>query len=364
MSRNFWVALVILLIAIAWFSYDFLTPDEIVASDRTLADINAEAEALVQDLPATKIRAKVSVAQEKQRTSILSGRTENKRTVVVRAEVGGLVLDRAVELGDRVRKGDPLCVLEQDEREARVLEAEDLLRETKLEYEGQAALRSSGLQIERQIAAAKARVTQAEATLLQRQKELERATIRAPFSGFIEETQVELGDLLQPGTPCVTLIDLDPMKVVAQVSEKEIHHFDVGTTAEARLPSGKTIEGTVTFIGQQSNANTRTFVVEVLVENPDFSIRSGLTAELLIPLEKYHAHKVAVALIGINDDGVLGIQTVGDASRVKFAPITIVTEDDDGIWVTGLPDIATLITVGQDFVIPGEIVEVVFEDQI
>ena len=180
----------------------------------------------------------------------------------------------------------------------------------------------------------------------------------------MEETHVETGDLLQPGTPCVTLIDLDPMKVVAQVSEKEVHHFEVGSQAKVRLPSGESIAGTVTFIGQQSNANTRTFTVEVLVDNPDFSIRSGLTAELLVPLEKFRAHKVPIALIGINDDGDLGIQTVGDASRVKFAPISIVTEEEDGAWVTGLPDIATLITVGQNFVVPDEIVEVVFEDEI
>ena len=364
MSRNFWVAILILLIAIAWFSYDFLTPEEIVASDKTLADISAEAAALVEDLPATKVRARVSVAEEKQRISTLSGRTENKRTVSVRAEVGGLVIKRAVELGDRVNEGDPLCILELDEREARVREAEDVLREMELEYEGQASLRNRGLQIERQIAASKARVTQAEATLLQRQKELERATIKAPFDGFIEETHVEVGDLLQPGTPCVTLIDLDPMKVIAQVSEKEIHHFAIGTVAEARLPSGETISGTVTFIGQQSNANTRTFIVEVLVDNPNFTIRSGLTAELLIPLETYLAHKVPVALIGINDDGQLGIQTVGEASRVDFAPISIVTEDKDGAWVTGLPEVTTLITVGQDFVVPNEIVEVVFDDEI
>lgn len=364
MSRNFWFAIVILLIAIAWFSYDFLTPDEIVASDKTLADLNAESNALVEDLPATKVRAKVSVAQEKQRISSLSGRTETKRTVIVRAEISGLVVNRAVELGERVKEGDPLCVLELDERQARVREAEDLLREVRLEYEGQVSLRNSGLQIERQIAAAKARVTQAEAMLLQRQKELERSTIKAPFDGFIEEAHVEQGDLLQPGTPCVTVIDLDPMKVIAQVSEKEIHHFSMDTIAEARLPSGEIVSGTVTFIGQQSNTNTRTFVVEILVDNPDFAIRSGLTAELLIPLETYRAHKVPIALIGIDDDGLLGVQTVGNASRVEFAPISIITEDEDGAWVTGLPDIATLITVGQDFVVPNEIVEVVFEDEI
>ena len=364
MSRNIWLALAIFLLAAIWFSVDFFTPEEIVASDKTLAQSNAEAAALLKDLPPTKVRGRVSVSAEKQRISRLSGRTENKRTVEVRAEVGGLVLERAVELGDRVSENDPLCVLEHEEREARVREAKDLLREAQLEYVGQKALRADGLQIERQIAAAKARVTQVEAMMLEREKELDRATVKAPFAGFVEVTHVESGDLLQPGSPCVTLIDLDPMKVIAEASEKEVHHFQVGTEANALLPSGETITGTVTFVGQQADQTTRTFVVELLVDNSDFSIRSGLTAELLVPLDSFQAHKVPVALLGLNDTGDIGLRVVDDANRVEFQPITIVTEEDDGIWVVGLPDVATLITVGQDFVIPGEIVEVEYEGEL
>ena len=361
MSRNLWFALGIAVIAAAWFAVDFFTPEEIVASDRTLAQINAEAAELVKDQPPTKVRGRVSTAETKRRISKLSGRTENKRTVIVRSEVSGLLTERTVELGDSVKRGQALCILEQDEREARVREARDLLREAQLEYIGQRALRDDGLQIERVIAAAKARVTQTEAQLLMNKTDLERATIKAPFDGFIEETHVETGDLLQPGSACVTLIDLDPMKVVVQASEKDVHFFKLGTEAEAQLPSGDLISGTVTFIGQQSANATRTFTVEFMVDNSDFSIRSGLTTEILIPLEEYEAHKIPTALLGINDTGDLGLRLVDDSNRVDFRPITIVSEEDDGVWVTGLPKIATLITVGQDFVIPGEEVEIEYD---
>lgn len=364
MYRNIWIALAILLIAIAWFAYDFLEPDEVVASNQTIAQQTEASQALADDLPPTKVRGRVIGAEERRRISRLSGRTENKRTVQVRAEVGGLVLERNVELGDQVKEGAPLCILESEEREARVREAKDFLREMKLEYAGQLSLRNNGLQIERQIAAAKARVTQAEASLLQREKELARATIKAPFAGFIEETHVEAGDLLQPGSACVTVIDLDPMKVVAQASEKDIHYFELGSTAVAQLPSGRKVEGTVTFVGQQSQTNTRTFTVEVLIDNPDFSIRSGLTAELLVPLDSFRAHKVPVALLGLLDTGEIGVRIVGEGNQVEFNAIEIVSEESDGVWVTGLPELSTLITVGQDFVIPGETVDVVFEDEI
>ena len=364
MSRNFWIAIAIAVMAAAWFSFELFESDEIVASNKTLAQANAESAALVKDTPPTKVRGRVSVAAEKRRISRLSGRTENKRTVIVRAEISGLVVERAVELGEQVIKGQPLCVLEQAEREARVRESKDLLREVQLEYAGQKALRSSGLQIERQIAAAKARATQAEATVLQREKELERATLKAPFDGFIEEVHVEPGDLLQPGSTCVTLIDLDPMKIVTQASEKDVHHFQIDTQALARLPSGDTVTGTVTFIGQQSDQSTRTFTVELLVDNPDFNIRSGLTAELLVPLDSFQAHKVPVALLALNDTGDIGIRVVDDSNQVEFRPVTIVTEENDGVWVTGLPSVATIITVGQDFVIPGEVVFIEYEEDI
>lgn len=364
MYRNIWIALAILVIAVAWFAYDLLQPEEVVASNQTVAEQNAASQALAADLPPSKVRGRVIRSEEHQRISRLSGRTENKRTVQVRGEVGGLVVNRPVELGDRVQEGSPLCELEKEEREMRILEAKDMLREMKLEYAGQMSLRNSGLQIERQIAAAKARVTQAEAALLQREKELARATIKAPFDGFIEEIHVETGDLLQPGSACATLIDLDPMRVIAQASEKDIHYFEIGATAVAELPSGETIEGTVTFIGQQSETSTRTFMIEVLVANPDYSIRSGLTAELLIPLDSFDAHKVPVALLGLNDVGETGVRIVGSGNQVVFNPIEIVSEEADGIWVTGLPEVTTLITVGQDFVIPGETVDVVFEDEI
>lgn len=361
MSRNLWYAIAIAAIAAAWFAIDFFTPEEIVASDRTLAQINADAAELVKDQPPTRVRGRVISVETKQRISKLSGQTENKRTVVVRSEVSGLVTERLVELGDEVEQGQSLCILEQEEREARVREAKDVLREAQLEYVGQRALRDEGLQVERMIAAAKARVTQAETQLLRNKTDLERATIKAPFAGFIEETHVEIGDLLQPGSACVTLIDLDPMKVVIQASEKDVHFFEIGTKADARLPSSEVIEGTVSFIGQQSASATRTFPVELLVDNSDKTIRSGLTTEILIPLEQYQAHKVPTSLLGISDEGDIGLRLVNEQNRVEFKPVTIVSEEADGVWVTGLPDVTTLITVGQDFVIPGEEVEVEFD---
>ena len=362
--KNYWIALIIAGVAMLWFVPNLFSNEEPISQSDTIAQVNAQTAAVASDAPPTRVRGRVSVSSNKQRVVTLTGRTENKRTVIVRAEVGGIVQSRPVELGDQVKADQTLCQLDLEERRALVTEAEDQLREALLEYDGQSALRKTGLQIERQIAAAKARVTQTKTQLLRSELNVERSSIKAPFDGFVEEIHVEVGDLLQIGAPCATVIDLDPMKVIAHVSENEIHHFQVGSDATARLPSGVEITGSVVFVGQQSETATRTFRVEILVDNPDYSIRSGLTAELLIPLESYVAHQVPVALLSIDDEGTMGLRLVDNSNKVFFQPITIVTEDTNGVWVTGLPEIATLITVGGDFVSPGEVVDVEYQEEL
>ena len=75
------------------------------------------------------------------------------------------------------------------------------------------------------------------------------------------------------------------------------------------------------------------------------------------------AQKVSPALFALNDDGVVGLRTVDADGRVAFNPVEIVRDDGDGVWVVGLPDTATLITVGQELVAQGQSVEVDMEPQ-
>ena len=59
--------------------------------------------------------------------------------------------------------------------------------------------------------------------------------VRAPFAGLVEETQVEIGDFVQPGSACATIIDLDPMLLVGRVAERDVHKLKLGTTASGHV---------------------------------------------------------------------------------------------------------------------------------
>jgi len=327
----------------------------------TLAEENRQRQAQAEDDALTRVRARVIQAVPQQRHVVLRGRTENKRTVEVKAETAGRIVARPVERGSAVDQGDLLCRISVEDREAGVAEAQAALEQARIEYQASLKLKEQGFQSETAIAQARARLAAAEAALERRRIDLARTEIRAPFAGVVEDVLAERGDYVSPGSTCVSIVDMDPMLLVARVSEREVADLEVGQTATGTLTDGRTVEGPITFVGQQADPATRTYAVEVEVANPDRSLRSGITTEVRIPVNRVMAHKISPALFSLDDAGNVGVRTVNDANRVEYHPIRIVRDDVDGVWVTGLPEVTTLITVGQELVVPGQQVELSFE---
>ena len=172
---------------------------------------------------------------------------------------------------------------------------------------------------------------------------------------------MEVGQYVTPGSPCVTLVDLDPMLLVGQVAENELMSIKPGQIATAKLPEGINISGNVSFVAKTAEQGTRTYLVEAHVDNRDFSIPSGVTAQIAIPVESLNAQKISPALLVLSDAGQMGVRTVNRDNIVEFHAGDILREEIDGIWVTGLPDVARVIVVGQQLVVAGETVATTHE---
>ena len=99
-----------------------------------------------------------------------------------------------------------------------------------------------------------------------------------------------------------------------------------------------------------------------LSDNRDFSIRSGLTVNARIGLGEVLAHLISPALFTLGDSGEIGVRTLDESNRVVFQTVSIVEDGPGGVWITGLPDTTNLITVGQESVSAGEIVEPVYHN--
>lgn len=347
--------------------------------------------------------ARRSEAQVTENAVQLRGRTEALREVTAAAETSGRIISDPIRAGAFVEEGQLLCEIDPgtrltaleeaeaalDSARARLPEAEAQLagaraQLTAAEIDANAASRlsESGFGSETRAASAEAAregalaqiqsgeaalsqarsgIRSAEAAVTRAEEEIARLTITAPFAGYLETDTAEIGTLMQPGAPCATVIQLDPIKLVGFVPEAQVDRVMLGAEAGARLSSGRQVRGEVSFVSRSADEATRTFRVEITVPNPDVTIRDGQTADILVRSEGMPAHLLPASAMTLNDDGTLGVRIV-DEGVVRFVPVRMIRDTTTGVWLTGLPEVADVITVGQEFVTDGVPVRVTYQE--
>ena len=357
-STYLW-AVGIAVLLLAWLASGQLNQEPVVF-DPSIAERNEQDLNQLNDQTPTRVRVVQSQAQLKTRYASVRGKTQNKRTVKVRTEIQGRVVNRAVERGQSVAANQLLCGLSVDDRQAALVESQQRVNQARIDYDGAKQLRAKGYNSESAIAAAKANLATARAELKRRDLALRKTEIRAPFAGFVEDVHLEIGDYAQPGTACATLVDLNPMLLVGRVSERVVLNIEPGIEAIGELADRSVVRGPITFVGQQDDPATRTYAIEVELNNESGKLRSGMTTQIRIPVEEAFAHKISPALFSLDNEGGYGVRVVNNDDRVEFYSVTIVAEDEDGVWVSGLPNTSNIIIVGQELVISGERVDPVF----
>jgi len=268
-----------------------------------LADDEFEVKTKTQLETISSVTVLNSSASEKAKKIKVSGTTEADKLIKIRAEASGTVVSRPVKQGQFVKKDQLICQLYNAGRTS---------------Y----------------------------------------PKVKAPFDGYLETFSVKEGDYLNTGAVCATIIDPDPMRLIGEVSEKEINFVKVGAKAVAELISGKKVEGVVSFVSTSANKGTRTFRVEIDVKNSDRSIRDGVSAQIEIEGDTILAHKISPSILMLGEAGELGIRTVNEDDQVEFKKIEILEDSMEGIWITGLPKNTRIITIGQEYVFQGQTVNV------
>ena len=364
MSKNIVSASVVVVALGLWLGSGYLPSTQVEA----VQPESSYPQRPVTDHNGNRVRVAVVGSESRTRHVVLRGRTESKRIVDVKAEIAGSVVSRPIERGMQVSQGDLLCEVSVDDREVALQEARAAFETARIEHEGSIKLKKQGLLSNVAIANSEARQQAARAHLHRQELNLARTLIVAPFAGVVEELHMNVGDYAEPGAPCATLIDLDPMLVTAQVTEAEVESLLRDQTVSGVTTTGRELAGSVSFVGKRSDPVTRTYPVEITVDNSDYSIRSGLTVALRIGVEDVPAHQISSSLLSLNDNGQMGIRILDASNRVLFQPVEILEDGTDGMWITGLTGNVNLITVGQEYVAIGDIVDPVFigegEDQV
>ncbi len=349
-NRSFLIAFAIIVIIGIWFMLNAGKHKE-AAEQKAATQVEKPVDKAITVITVPK------TASEHQVTYTLYGRTESNREVSVKAETAGLVVSTPIQEGDRVVKGTTICRQDIDAREAILEQAKALLRTRELEYKAAKTLVEKGYRSETQAATAEAALDSAKASVKQAAIELDNVHMRAPFSGLFEHQIAEVGDYLAPGQPCGLLVELDPLVITSELTEVQIRDIRTGQSANIELATGETLVGKVRFIEAKADPSTRTFRAEIVVPNKDFALKSGVTASVQFQAGVTMAQHIPSQILGLDDQGRLGVRYIDNNSEVHFAEVQTIDEDEKGIWVTGLPDQTRVIVKGQEYVAIGSTVE-------
>lgn len=342
--------LVVALVLIVYFAFGSLFNNRDAKRDKAAAESVPVAQQAVQVLTTPETSRPVQV--------VLRGRTEAARSVVVRSETAGVVVTAPAMEGSFVARGQILCRLSVDARQATLDQTRATLKSRQLQREAAAQLAEKGFRSPTQVLEAQANLDAAQAAVRQAEIVLNQVNIRAPFAGVFDRRDAEIGTYLAPGQACGTMIELNPLLVVGDAPETDAGKLRVGATAQARLVSGQILTGRVRYVSRDADPQTRTYRVEIVAQNPGNSVRSGLSSDLRIEAGAGAAHLVPVSALVLDAAGRQGVRHIVSGDRVAFSPVGVLEESPDGVWISGLKGSVQVITVGQSFVADGQKVKV------
>jgi multidrug efflux system membrane fusion protein len=311
---------------------------------------------------AFKVRVSTLQPQARHAQLLIRGRTQADATITVRAETGGTLTKRVVKKGDQVKPGDLLCVIDQGIRKSNLAQAKARLDQAKADFDANSELVAKGFTTKSKMRTMRSALDAAIASLDVAKQDLKRTEIRASVFGEVTSPLAYAGDHLSPRGICVTLIDTDPMLFIGQVSERDISRLQTGMAAGVQLVTGEQVLGKISYIAPNADPKTRTFRVEIGIDNKNRTLRDGVTASSIVKLEPTEAYKVKPSWLTLADSGAIGLRGVDADNKVIFIPVKILSQAKDGMWVIGIKPGTSVITLGHEYVSAGELVEPVSAD--
>ncbi len=305
---------------------------------------------------------KTLTAEEKSKTLRLFGQTSANKNIKLSSKINGEILELFFDGGEYVKEGQVLARISQETRPQRLRQAEANVADAKANYEAIKKLATQKFRSENQVIAAEAQLALAEANLEAVKLDIEYMEIIAPFAGIVENKQVDVGSVVNIGTPVADLMQITPLLVTVHVSENDIHQVSDDSLAVVVIGEEK-IQAKVENISTRANPITRTFAVDISLDNKDRKINVGETATVLLSVSKVWAHFVSPAFIAIDERGEFGVKAVDEESKVVFYPAKMVDDSAEGIWISGLPKTFDIITLGSAYVKQGQYVEAYYSQE-
>lgn len=290
----------------------------------------------------------------------LYARVEANGRVRVTAEIAGRIEALPFDDGQAVKQGQTLARINARIAEAQVKQAAAQLALAQATLSRTRALAEKKLAARAELDVAEAQAAQAEASHELALANLEKAVIRSAISGVVANVTARKGEVAAPGVPLLEVVQMDPVKVIADVPERDVPLLVVGTTVSIEVEAfpGRAFEGKLTQIAMVANGATRTFPVEIVVENADGALRPGMLARAKLVRRELDGVVVVPrdAVLDEADGKSVYVVEQGVAKRRRVE--VGATRGRFAVATAGVSAGDQLIVLGHRQVVDGQVVEV------
>ncbi len=297
----------------------------------------------------------------------LQGNVDTKNLLTITPEYNGILSRIYVKEGQRVYKGQILAKIDDGGLGQQIAQVEIQADLAKTTFERQERLWNQKIGSEIQFLQAKSNYEAQIRAVNQLKEQIAKTTVRAPFSGTIDDVITEQGNVVAAGqTPLMLLVNLNDMYIETDVPESHITSVTKNKNVIVELPVlGKTINTKVRQAGSFINAANRTFKIKVSVPNKDKTIKPNLTAKLKInDYSNPKAILIPQSIISENASGEQYIYVVKDRNgKLGISERVIIktgkTQGDVIEVLEGVADGAEIIEEGARTVKDGQTVEII-----
>lgn len=333
-------------------------------SQAALAEQREEGMASARDIGSELRRVKVFRPFPMNVEDVLSlpGTVEASRDIELASTIGGTVAEIAVSEGDRTEAGQTLLKLDMRTEEAQLREAQinfALAQGNRADMErlfGQSIISRS----ERNEAVGVA--TRAQAIVEQQQARVNEGRIKSPIAGIVDLVDVDEGEHINAGQTVMRIVDIDRVKVVLNIPEKDIAWFRGGQQVHlsTRINGSECkVEGAIEHVTLTADPVSRTYPVKVIAENPERLLRPGMivSAELV---RRSRNDAIALPFFSVIDRESGPVVFVVEDGEAQQRPVETRAIQGGIVEIaSGLEADEAVVVVGQRSLVDGEKVEIV-----
>ena len=290
----------------------------------------------------------------------LTGHTESLRDVILASELGGTVKELHADRGERVSKGQVLAKVSADMYQAQLAEAEANLRLKQAALEKAKALYERGSISSMQRLQAQVEHDAAEANAKLAESRLERAIVRAPFDGVIDDRFADQGEMVPPGGQLFRLVDRRKMKIRSEMAELDVSTFHPGITAVVHIDAfpDTAFSATLVYVAASAHLASRTFPCEFELDNPNGLIRGGMMVRIRV-LKDSHNNVLVLPQTALVETESGRNVFVLEGENVSKRNVTLGASNSGMVIVaSGLNPEETVVVTGQRDLVDGQQVRV------